>query len=483
MFSYSQPTNRPITLSDHIATLRAYLNDYRMTENDEDRARMSSQFSDYITAACWEKMYHRMTHWATLGFIKILADMSDGAIESAALAQPTFSEAQHDPSLAKRLNHLAQHYDTSSFLQTVMAYHPNATASKDQLSTLLSKCRDVARVIYTQETVIEFQHLLTATLVAYGSMLACIYSAKGGDKKKFASSFSVIARLLSTILNSNALASHLRFLNSNALLSLPSSALVKAYNNFAMTHHFGLANNDRRRKKYMATVGSNSDASTGGGVDALNMDEGDGTHDAEDAEFAACWTDMDDAGAVLSGWMRTFTSHYSAKRILEHHCLKNAKTDAVEITLLSVGSEYRKVSWEAIKSSIAATLDAMPQHERPSIPTDTIISIFETKIKDAKPTDKHAQGVVWALKDIIDNGHHRSHCRVPCEIALASLSIYGDVFAATEADKQVLKDLPEVVSNVNSLMSMLMLYAEIESELFNLVTTLLSYLLDIFTTS
>jgi len=88
MFSYSQPTNRLITLSDHIATLRAYLNDYRMTENDEDRARMSSQFSDYITAACWEKMYHRMTHWATLGFIKILADMSDGAIESAALAQP-----------------------------------------------------------------------------------------------------------------------------------------------------------------------------------------------------------------------------------------------------------------------------------------------------------------------------------------------------------------------------------------------------------
>jgi len=233
----------------------------------------------------------------------------------------------------------------------------------------------------------------------------------------------------------------------------------------------------------MATVGSDSDVSTGGGVDALNMDEGDGTHDAEDAEFAACWTDMDDEGAVLSGWMRTFTSHYSAKRILEHHCLKNAKTDAVEITLLSVGSEYRNVSWEAIKSSIAATLDAMPQHERPSIPTDTIISIFETKIKDAKPTDKHAQGVVWALKDIIDNGHHRSHCRVPCEIALASLSIYGDVFAATEADKQVLKDLPEVVSNVNSLMSMLMFYAEIESELFNLVTTLLSYLLDIFTTS
>lgn len=431
-----------------------------MMEDDEVRAKMSALFSDYITAACWEKMYQRMTHWATLGFIKSLAEVSDGSIELAVQNDPTFFEAiKPDPRLASRLNTMAERHGSSSFLETVMACHPNATASEGQLSALLSECRGVAPVIYTQKTVVSIQHLLVATLVAYGSMLACIYSAKGEDRKKFASSFSIIARLLSTILNSQALASHLQFLNSNALLSLPSSALVKAYNNYAVTYHFGLADTDPRRKKYESREGG--DASAGGGVDAAtvpNTDEGDGTLDPEDPEFAACWSNSDDAAAVLRGWMRTFTSHYSAKRVLEHHCFRMAKTEVVEITLLSVGSEYRDVSWEEMKLTIAATLDAMPKHERPSLPTDMIISQFEAQIKDAKPTDRHAKNVLWRVKKIIDKGHLRLWCGVHCETALMALSIFGhlaSVSAANEGDKQALKDLVKVISNVDSLISML----------------------------
>jgi len=459
-----------------------------MTENDEDRAKMSALFSDYITAACWEKMYQRMTHWATLGFIKSLAEVSDGSIELAARADPTFFEAaEPDQRLANRLITLAERHGSSSFLETVMACHPNATASKDRLPALLSECRGVAPVIHTPKTVVNIQHLVVATLVAYGSMLAGIYGAKGEERKKFASSFSIIARLLSTILNSTALARHLRFLNSNALLSLPSSALVKAYNNYATTYHFGLADTDPRRKKYEAREGG--DASAGGGVDAAtvpNTDEGDGTHDAEDPEFAACWSNSDDAALVLRGWMRTFTSHYSAKRILEHHCFRMAKTEAVEITLLSVGSGYRNVTWREMKKTIAATLHALPEHERPSLPTDVIISMFEAQIKGAKPTDRHAKNVLWKVKNIIDIGHLRSWCGVHCETALMALSIYGhlaSVSAANEADKQALNDLLKVISNVDSLISMLMSHPEIESGLFDCVKTLLPYLLDIFTTS
>lgn len=130
-----------MTLTDHVTTVKAYLNDYRKTDNASERSQMSSLFSEYITAACWPMMYYRMTHWATLGLIKDLAQVSNSTINWAARGRnaPQMFDCKHDPRLASHLVGLAErHEGSSTLLQTVMAYHPDRTAVKDQLPALLS---------------------------------------------------------------------------------------------------------------------------------------------------------------------------------------------------------------------------------------------------------------------------------------------------------------------------------------------------------
>lgn len=75
---------------------------------------------------------------------------------------------------------------------------------------------------------------------------------------------------------------------------------------------------------------------------------------------------------------------------MEHHCYRS-RTEEVQITLLAVGSEYRSVSWEDMKLTIATTLGAMAKNEGPSVPSEETTKILEAEIQAAQPTDKHAK--------------------------------------------------------------------------------------------
>jgi len=139
-------------------------------------------------------MYRRMTHWATLGLIRLLAGISDIQLEAAAQAHrgsPDVFDGKPDPRLANCLNGLAERYDEHpTALEAMMAYHP--TAAKDKLSNLLSQCQQESPVLYTQNTVVNFHHLLVATLIAYGSVLARIFDADGGlERSQLGTTFSV----------------------------------------------------------------------------------------------------------------------------------------------------------------------------------------------------------------------------------------------------------------------------------------------------
>ena len=442
-----------------------------------------------------------MTHWATLGLIKTLAEASDSSIILAARrpnAHKVFGRCKPDSRLANRLVGLAERNgDSATLLESVAEHHPDRTV-KDKLSVLLSKCQVDPPVLYTWDTVLSFHHLLVATLIAYGTSLVYIHDAEDQKKQEYWNLTSILARLLSTILNSNAFANHLHFLHLNGMLPLPTSAAAEGYYSFAATYDFGLAKNDRRSKKYKA------EGAEDGGADAEiepNTDGGDENRaaetelntgeDDEDPEFLSRWLNTKDAATVLSGWMKTFVSHYSAKRTLERYCYRN-RQEEVEITLLAVGSEYRKISWEDMKQTITATLEAMTEHqptevttvhEQPSITTAEIIEILEGKIRDAQPTDKHAKNIFWYCKRMIDGHPGRFWCRPHCETALAALSVNGaldNVSSATETDIRALKDLVKVNSVMDIWISMLTFHLEIEPGPCGCVQTLLSLLLDIF---
>jgi len=404
---------------------------------------MSSLFSDYITATCWRKMYRRMVHWATLGFIKTLAEVPDDSLKLA--GGRNLDSTLKDPKLAQRLIDLAKF---PTLLQSVMARYPNKS-DEDHLSPLLTACQADPPVLYTLKTVRHFHRLLVSTLITYGFMLSRIYD---GESKDDVASFSILARLLSAILNSNALASHLRFLHLNGLLALPTSIGAEGYYMYAAIHGFGFAKKDRRSRKYM-------DA---GGVDKgknaemeSNMDGDDRTPDEEGEDFAP-WTGMTDVLEHLGGWMKTFTNHFSAKRSLERHCSLR-ETDQVEITLLSFGSQYRNVLWDDMKLTIAATIDSMAKDGKLSIPTDELINILECKIRDTQPIDQQSKDVFRMFEQLISGKSVRCLSSVHCEAALAAFSVYGHSnVPIAEEDRKILKHLIKVNSAVDLLISNLM---------------------------
>jgi len=401
-------------------------------------------------------MYRRMTHWSTLGLIRSLAWISDDQLKEAAEDQRDsvdVFDGKPDYRLAIRLSSLAKRYDERpTAIEAIMAYHP--TATEDKLSGLLSRCHEDPPVLYTQDTVEDFHHLIVAIFIAYGSVLARIFDAVGNERLVLGTTFTILARLLSTILNSKAMTRHLHLLKRYDLLKLPTSTATELYRDYAKKNRFGFGQtDDRDSRRNLKTE--------------PKVDEG------EDEDDVDCWADTDDAEAVIGGWMRALSSHYSAQRILEHYCYNKLKLEEVKITLLAVGCERRTFSPENMKQTIRTTLDAIPEDERlQSISKDQTIQILRGKVEGSKPTETHTKKMFWIVKELFSGFDVEYWIRAHCETALAAVSLYGHLSIADKA----LEDLLKVVSAVDPFISILTSYAEFESRSHGCVKAMLSYL-------
>src|SRR5271155_2879162 len=67
-------TNR-ILFGTHVVTVRDYLNWYRVA-NSKERQDGSKMFGEYLVSACWRKMERRIGHWASVGLIQNLHNIS-----------------------------------------------------------------------------------------------------------------------------------------------------------------------------------------------------------------------------------------------------------------------------------------------------------------------------------------------------------------------------------------------------------------------
>lgn len=66
-------TRGPNSLSDHVATLSAYLNDYKKTTDPKIQDDYSRKLNCYLLSACWKKIFKRISSWRATGFIRFLA--------------------------------------------------------------------------------------------------------------------------------------------------------------------------------------------------------------------------------------------------------------------------------------------------------------------------------------------------------------------------------------------------------------------------
>ena len=72
----------PRPLRDHVATVTAYLNDYKHPHRTErELGEYSIYFTSYLISTCWPKMVRRIQSWQAMGFIYLLNSISVRQLE------------------------------------------------------------------------------------------------------------------------------------------------------------------------------------------------------------------------------------------------------------------------------------------------------------------------------------------------------------------------------------------------------------------
>ena len=67
-------------LTNHIATLTEYVREYQAA-SERDKTRLFHYATRYIIASCSKKMFRRIKHWSSLGFIYFLENVNMDATE------------------------------------------------------------------------------------------------------------------------------------------------------------------------------------------------------------------------------------------------------------------------------------------------------------------------------------------------------------------------------------------------------------------
>src|SRR5215471_19852017 len=71
-------------LADYVATLADFFQDYWSEKDPATKSEIFYKCARYVTVCCWRKMYRRMKHWGSHGFIYELARIDPTTIQSKA---------------------------------------------------------------------------------------------------------------------------------------------------------------------------------------------------------------------------------------------------------------------------------------------------------------------------------------------------------------------------------------------------------------
>jgi hypothetical protein len=174
-------TNR-IGFESHVATVRDYLNWYRKA-NSGERNERSPLFGQYIISACWHKMERRIGHWAAVGLMYDMSRVPDEWLSSLTIDGDAPATENSD----FRLSMYILHTEKAGYLKEILSYHkydipsdatlsdlPKGDSTKmkiDVLPCLQELSHKGSDDLYNEKTVVEFHHLLVATLLCYAATL------------------------------------------------------------------------------------------------------------------------------------------------------------------------------------------------------------------------------------------------------------------------------------------------------------------------
>ena len=151
-----------VNLSQHLATIESYLEDYRAS--DTDRTVNQDHFQKYILTSCWAKMSARAEHWISIGMINYICDMSEYVLITAAI------DLEGTPVSADRA---LRAFLQSGCIREILKYHKDCMKGifdkqeKDVISVdpIVNACGE--DYTYTVEIAVAFHGLLVSSLLSY----------------------------------------------------------------------------------------------------------------------------------------------------------------------------------------------------------------------------------------------------------------------------------------------------------------------------
>ncbi len=170
-------TRGPRPLEDHVATVNAYLNDYKKTELRKQRDEISKKFNCYLLSTCWSKIVKRVKSWQVLGFVRFLTIMiplDEYKRRGREWADFPSNIGPGDKTLRTLLNRLA---DKNLRKTLVLNYIPPSTDHPPSINGLFVNTESV---LFSKETMLDFHFLVVGAF--RGFACAFLDMARGYEK-------------------------------------------------------------------------------------------------------------------------------------------------------------------------------------------------------------------------------------------------------------------------------------------------------------
>jgi hypothetical protein len=319
-------------------------------------------------------MHRRISHWATIDLICQLVQID----VSGSLADLPPPPTHMRTSLDERLAHLLRTMEPSE-ISAVMKHYPGGNLSS--IAKLKQNSGEKDKVLYDRTTASDYHCLLCATLIAFAQALSKLSEATTSNSsaiQDYAKGVVTYAALLTTVVFSTAFEQHSQFLAMRGLLNAPKDEYRSPAGRFAKENGIVIMPEPRTRTQ----------------VDTEPRDQDEEDPLDDEHELLHHTVPLLDVYSIRSR-IRVLIEHFTAGRILQHHCSKLQQNDIVNITVVVVEGppQNLKASWEDMKKIITDLEDhrsSMLDSDQPAFELAKAIERLEEVAKNVSDDDSKA---------------------------------------------------------------------------------------------
>jgi hypothetical protein len=171
----------PRPLRDHVATVAAYLNDYKIPGRpNPELGEESIKFTSYLISTCWPKMVRRIESWQAMGFIYLLKTISTEQLETFGWSWDGFQGPRHgDKTLRSFLLRLKPQLKRNLFLASDRDKNDRVLNYTEDDFPVMFRSQS-SGLLFSKENIAEFHRL---TLAAFEGFAFTFIRLKGESKK------------------------------------------------------------------------------------------------------------------------------------------------------------------------------------------------------------------------------------------------------------------------------------------------------------